>query len=711
MKNEKNRIDEATWGNVFKILGIRMLFPRNGFHNISYKVKSMQKNFFRNNEWIYFYQGISATNKEIKVNDCVFENDILYNSPNINISISALVGENGSGKSTLVDMIIRILNNLGAAILGEKSGATDSEHLHYIQYVYAELMILQQHEIKVISVYNGIITLKHYVPDSNCLNSFKYNETESILKKSADELNNFCLMPQPHLRPILSELFHTCLFNYSSYAFNYLDYQQENTDPKKLESMLSQKVWNQLDEDSPYRNWLTGLFHKNDGYQTPIVINPKREEGIFNGVKESQLAKERLMSMLFYQDASRKFPFREINKNLHIVGLILQPLETEKWTNDYILTQLSIKEGTNLYKNFDMIRQNIIMFYIKKYRIHKVNQEALNYLVYKTLKIFRQYPMYKKSKSFLNRKDYMPIIFKTHMDNLCTDESHITGKIRRTINFLTSDLYDDVQNNQVFFNNLDTKLDRAFMALRNKFPHATNSDLLPPPIFNSTFCITKSDISQDKPDMLTTIPFEGLSSGERQITYSLSNFVYHLVNIDSVSNRNNHTVHSKELEITYNYVNVIFDEIELYYHPDFQRRFVSYLIHALHNLTLTHLYGINIMLVTHSPFILSDIPSSNVLALRNSESYPIKETFCANIYEMLGSSFFMDYSIGQLAQEKVQELFKRSDKNNNPSNHSELTNLASYLATHIGDEYIRRKVIEIRDELCKGDRKQTIKIA
>ena len=36
-----------------------------------------------------------------------------------NININAIIGENGTGKSTLVDMIIRLLNNLSAAVFGE----------------------------------------------------------------------------------------------------------------------------------------------------------------------------------------------------------------------------------------------------------------------------------------------------------------------------------------------------------------------------------------------------------------------------------------------------------------------------------------------------------------------------------------------------------------------------------------------------------------
>ena len=62
------------------------------------------------------------------------------------------------------------------------------------------------------------------------------------------------------------------------------------------------------------------------------------------------------------------------------------------------------------------------------------------------------------------------------------------------------------------------------------------------------------------------IPFQGLSSGERQIAYLMSNLLYHLHNINSMgydfSMDSDH-----QNKINYHYVNVMFDEVELYFHP------------------------------------------------------------------------------------------------------------------------------------------------
>ena len=91
------------------------------------------------------------------------------------------------------------------------------------------------------------------------------------------------------------------------------------------------------------------------------------------------------------------------------------------------------------------------------------------------------------------------------------------------------------------------------------------------------------------------IPFNGLSSGERQIAYTMSNFAYHLVNINSVWRSKTKKVGRAPL-LQYRYINAIFDEIELYYHPELQRRFLALLLNMLRDIEVTHIEGINILL-------------------------------------------------------------------------------------------------------------------
>src|SRR5690554_223890 len=70
----------------------------------------------------------------------------------------------------------------------------------------------------------------------------------------------------------LSGLFYTISINYSAHSLNSLN----------------------------IGNWISRLFHKNDAYLTPIVINPMRTNGNYDVNREIHLSKERLLSNIIY---------------------------------------------------------------------------------------------------------------------------------------------------------------------------------------------------------------------------------------------------------------------------------------------------------------------------------------------------------------------------------------------------------------------------
>lgn len=70
---------------------------------------------------------------------------------------------------------------------------------------------------------------------------------------------------------ILQDFFYSIVVNYSLYAFNMLD-------------------------EGKY--WIEKLFHKNDAYQVPMVLNPYREYGNININTENHLVKQRLLSII-----------------------------------------------------------------------------------------------------------------------------------------------------------------------------------------------------------------------------------------------------------------------------------------------------------------------------------------------------------------------------------------------------------------------------
>lgn len=126
----------------------------------------------------------------------------------------------------------------------------------------------------------------------------------------------------------------------------------------------------------------------------------------------------------------------------------------------------------------------------------------------------------------------------------------------------------------------------------------------------------------------------------------VSSILYHLGNIESVFQDNNKN------RIAYSNVCIILEEIELYFHPQFQKNLIKYILDGIKQMSFAHIKGIQLMIVTHSPFVLSDIPTSNILALEDGmQSKTELQTFGANIYDMLNTSFFLHNStIGDFAQ-------------------------------------------------------------
>ena len=110
------------------------------------------------------------------------------------------------------------------------------------------------------------------------------------------------------------------------------------------------------------------------------------------------------------------------------------------------------------------------------------------------------------------------------------------------------------------------------------------------------------------------------------------------------------------------------------------------------------------MVVTHSPFVISDLPRKNILFLGKGEE--TGETFCANIHDMLNQSFFMEYSIGEIARKEIQHVIRLHEMLCAGEKMGELKEDLTknrvkydYLGQTIADEYLKRTVQTMLSEL------------
>ena len=421
------------------------------------------------------------------------------------------------------------------------------------------------------------------------------------------------------------------------------------------------------------------------------------------------MAKERLSALLFYKDSAGNYPLRTINGDLHVVALHICPTQNRKFSQENMLDVLDISTRQNVSKNYDHVRDLVLSYWDEKYDILKkgvgktYKDDALNYIVYKTLKIVKNYKKYKPIFNLLSKDLFKYEELRTKLEPLAQDYSHITKKLFQTINYLTTSMYADA-NNYYNLDRLEQNMDANGMKVRFKGKDTIiKQNLLPPPIFDVDLILTKDEEGNG------IIPFSSISSGERQIAYTISNLMYHLVNVDSEWN-DNYRKDKDHLEvIKYRYMNVIFDEVELYFHPEMQRQFTNIMMKTLKSVRFTNMRGINIMMVTHSPFVLSDIPDSNVLCLGEGDNM-VTKTLGGNIMEMLSCSFFMSNSIGDAIKEEISEMVTLYNKavregQNVKAEYADKKVRMRYVCDNLGDEFLKRMVSRMVEDIVKAVKK------
>jgi hypothetical protein len=578
------------------------------------------------------------------------------------VNITAIVGMNGSGKSSILELLFAIAYNLavGASILKKVEDDNGVEQGLSSLNIHAELYFQIGDVIWCLVCRGGSQEFVQFV--KNGIGEY-FDRTDSEQKSLKEYLKN--------------HFFYSIAVNYSLYGLN----------------------------STHMGLWVKSLFHKNDGYQTPLVINPFRDDGNIDVNIENDLAKQRLLTNILNPSWINRDNVT-LNEEASEVHGAYSHLTGRKVVSQIHLT-LNRKKIKYLYKRSD----DTEFLYDDLYSIHprqgildaifskllegreplsdvKFRKEVEDYIVKKVVKIartYKEYPFYRDEPTSADSPpSYFIDLENTLLDRLKKDRSHLTLKLRQALNYLVTAPLEESELLGLLWQKVEPSVDQEIQEDADGQPENTQEapiwklaipvdllsgqlrklvrdeefliEYLPPGIFDIDI-----SIEEDGRQSL----FSNMSSGEQQFIHTIQTIVYHINNVESVfENKNEY-----DPRITYRNINLILDEIELYFHPEFQRRFLSELRKAIGRLNLSHARNFNIIFSTHSPFILSDVVDKNLLNMAVGEPRGFEEgkTFAANIHDLLRNDFFLKESfMGEFARDTINQVIYSLSKKMEP---------------------------------------------
>lgn len=650
------------------------------------------------------------------------EDSLIKKAPNFwgdHINVQAIVGKNGSGKSTSMELVYMLINNF-SYMFERGNDRPGAEPLFFVADLKASLYFTIAKE----NDSNQKCYLKCDGKDvilnaGSFEKKFTIDENRSDVQSKNDEQRG---LSDPEICSTVQNFFYTIVSNYAMQSLISCNYCRDVYIHRKEEytGEMGDKSTIQWDEKILPSSWINPIFHKNDGYTRSIVLNPYRSNGVINMDTEFKLSVDRLIALMVKDGeiddkySLESFEYENLNAEKEIeLSRYYARLAPFKYFGDdlkakldKIVASVNQKDVNSYFESFLADLPENLDF-LKKITSHwnlqitkespKQKKLCLLYLYEKICKtvlqysnynVFVAYSHYEKNGSYIEDDKYTPLSDENTQklfNQIENDKSHITLKIRRTLDFLKLD------NSKVIELCSTQKFDlKKYLTL---FSVSGESELdeiiehLPPPIFSKKIILKNKETG-------APIDYYQLSSGEHQKYQNLSTHLYHILNLISIQ-KANETSETKRAE--YKNINLVFDEIEISFHPEYQRTILKTLLGMLTSRGLNKKCYINIFLLTHSPFILSDIPSSNILFLKEKErenDFP-KHSFAGNIGEMIYDSFFLESTIGAFAEEKIKDAVKYRQENDPETDDSPKKKEYEAIVKSIGDPVIRSLIEEV----------------
>lgn len=149
---------------------------------------------------------------------------------------------------------------------------------------------------------------------------------------------------------------------------------------------------------------------------------------------------------------------------------------------------------------------------------------------------------------------------------------------------------------------------------------------------------------------------------------------------------------------------IMLDEADLTLHPEWQRSLLQKLKYSLN--TFFKDFNIQLILTSHSPFLVSDLPRENIIFLAKEENELPDHTFGANIHSLYRNSFFLENGLmGEFAKGKINDIIKYIINPKSKFSKKKLKE-CRFIIEQIGEPVLRNKLEKLLDDKIKQTKKK-----
>lgn len=595
---------------------------------------------------------IKYINKNLKIEENKNYIPNFYNIDTNNISnITAVIGKNGSGKTTLLDMITKILcvgpfgeyNFIIAFIKNNEICVYAKEGLinKKIEHDF-KLITFENQNIKE-SICKDMIKNTSIVFFSNIVNLRNKQINSSIMKNNFFNISIEEDINKTYIEPEIE--------------FNRKYVNQKFVDQRFVDNRVNREIKNKMTErnikflsqnNSILKVENISLYFK--CYQTLGVFtssldklryyrknNPiKRSDNYIEKLNYSVTRKEKEI----YEEIEREILYRHCSRRRDVLDIAY-----------FILVDKFFEELYNKINNNDII--NLINNEIKK----KVKRSRAIEMIYQVIGVIENIEIDKirtsYQKSIDNEDSITDIVneFKNFLQEICK-------KYKQTLNNLGG----IIGNHQIMVDTFRPYGKREIQS--RKVLHQIMPIIsVPNEEIKTLYKILNSDNNFIE---MFNLEFKGLSSGQQALLNMYSSF-YDV--LDKIEDKKN--------------VLVLMDEPELYFHPEWQRKYIYFIVEFFN--TYYKNKNVQIIFTSNSPYVLSDLNNSSVIIMEKEEK---NKTFAGNIMNLLIDNYFMEDTIGKFAEEKIKGIVNRV-KN------KEVNSDDFKIIDQIGEDVIRKNIEEM----------------